>query len=436
MGVRLGIEGVTASCLSAHNCINLEILNTAGSVWREGDVVSAVSLAEAASTARCRRGSARCTALASLQLALLLTNLRCIDEAWHAVRRAVAAVDDPAIHAVTALVRAKIALCEGRVTEAVDLCDIGMVVANDPRYASWASIGNMVRAITAMRRGELATMIHHANQLKEDVLFGRDALFGQDTVAFPWDSPAWLVVQIIEAEKGWEVAVPLARGLLGSDSSTRGLLLSEPAAASFLVRILLRADDREPAQRGRRCAATLAAENPDIHALKAAALHLDALLEKDISMFKQAAAASRDAWTRASANEDIGDLLSESPGECRQASAHYETAMRSYADAGSPRDSSRVRSKLRRHDTSKAAARFWPSSRIPMLTDTEYAVAELVAGGLTNAEVAGKMFLSRHTVAFHLRKIFQKVGAKSRIELAVMWKQLVGRENLDIASPF
>jgi DNA-binding CsgD family transcriptional regulator len=71
-----------------------------------------------------------------------------------------------------------------------------------------------------------------------------------------------------------------------------------------------------------------------------------------------------------------------------------------------------------------------------MLTDTEYAVAELVAGGLTNAEVAGKMFLSRHTVAFHLRKIFQKVGAKSRIELAVMWKQLVGRENLDIASPF
>lgn len=423
--------GLTASCFSNHTCINIEILHTAGSVWLEGDVSAAISLAEAASTTRCRQGSAHCTALASLQLALLLTNLRRIDEARHAVRRATAAVDDPAIRAVTALVRAKIALCEGRVDEAGDLCETGMIVANDPRLASWASVGNMVRAIIAMRRGELAAMIHHANQLKEDVLFGRDALFGRKT--FPWDSPAWLVVQIIEAEKGWEVAVPLARGLLESDSSTRGLLLAEPTAGSFLVRILLRADDRETAERSRRCAMSLAAENPDIPAIAAAALHLEALLEKDVSLLQQATAANCDAWTRASVSEDIGDLLSESSGEFQLACTHYETAMRSYADAGSPRDSSRVRSKVRRHDTSKASARFWPSSRIPVLTDTEYAVAKLVAGGLTNAEVAGKMFLSRHTVAFHLRKIFQKLGAKSRIELAVMWKQLVGRESLDIA---
>lgn len=424
----MGIMGLAASGLSTHNCINLEILHTAGSVWLEGDVVSAISLAEAAATARCRRGSECCTALASLQLALLLTNLRRIDEARHAVRQAALAVDDPAINAVTALVKAKIALCDGRIDEAGNLCDAGMLVANDPRYASWAPIGNMVRAITAMRRGELATMIHHANQLKEDVLFGRDP--------FPWASPAWLVVQIIEAEKGWEVAVPLARALLESEASTRGFLLSEPTAASFVVRILLRAGDRETAQRVRRCAVALAAENPEIHAIAAAALHLEALLEKDVNLLQQAVASGCDTWTRASVNEDIGDLLSESSEEFRQVCAHYETAMRSYADAGSPRDSSRVRSKLRRHDTSKAAARFWPSSRIPALTDTEYAVAELVAGGLTNAEVAGKMFLSRHTVAFHLRKIFQKVGAKSRIELAVMWKQLVGRESLDISCHF
>ncbi|WP_345595319.1 helix-turn-helix transcriptional regulator [Streptomyces marokkonensis] len=430
-GVRLYITGLTASCLSTHNCINLEILRTAGSVWLEGDVVSAIALAEAAAAARCRQGSERCTALASLQLALLLTNLRRIDEARRAVRQATAVLDDPAINAVTALVRAKIALCDGRIDEAISLCDTGMVVANDPSLASWASIGSMVSAIIAMRRGELATMIHHANQIKEDVIFGRDGLWGRDT--FPWNSPAWLVVQIIEAEKGWKVAVPLARGLLTSESSTRGLLLSEPSAASFLVRILLRADDRETAERGRRCAAVLAAENPGIHAIAAAALHLEALLEKDVSLLQQVAASDCDERTRSSVNEDIGDLLSESSGGFRQACMHYETAMRSYADAGSPRDSSRVRSKLRRHDAPKTAARFWPSSRISVLTDTEYAVAELVAGGLTNAEVGGQMYLSRHTVAFHLRKVFQKVGAKSRIELAVMWKQLIGQD-LDVAS--
>jgi DNA-binding CsgD family transcriptional regulator len=430
----LGIFVVPAPCLSKHNCINLEILHTAGSVWLAGDVVSAVSLAEAAATARCRRGNECCSALASLQLALLLTSLRRLDEARNAVRQAAEVGGAPAIHSLIALVRGKIALCDGRIDEAADLCDTGMVVANDPRYASWASIGNMVRAIIAMRRGELATMSHHANHLMEDVLLARDVLLGRDT--FPWDSPAWLVVQITEAEKGWEVAVPLVRGLLESESSTRGILLSEPTAASFLVRILLRADDRETAQRAGRAAAALAAENPGIEAITATALHLEALLEKDVGLLRQAAAAGCDKWTRASANEDIGNLLSESSGDFRDVCAYYETAMHCYADAGSPRDSSRVRSKLRRHDTSLASARFWPSSRIPVLTDTEYAVAELVAGGLTNAEVAGKMFLSRHTVAFHLRKIFQKVGAKSRIELAVMWKQLVGREDLDVAGHY
>ncbi|MFF5085066.1 response regulator transcription factor [Actinoplanes sp. NPDC000266] len=427
----MGVFDVPAPFLSSHHCVNLEILHTAGSVWLEGDVASAVSLAEAAATARCRRGTEQCSALAGLQLALLLTSLRRLDEARDAVRQAAGIGGASAIHALTALVRAKIALCEGRIDEAADLCDTGMVVANDPRYASWASVGNMVRAIIAMRRGELASMSHHANQLMEDVLLGRDVLFGRDT--FPWDSPAWLVVQITEAEKGWEVAVPLARGLLEFESSTRCVLLSDPTAASFLVRILLRAEDRETAQRVRGAAAALAAENPGVDAITATALHLEALLDKEVGLLQQAAATVRDKWTRASANEDIGDLLSEDRGDFRDACSHYETAMHCYANAGSPRDSSRVRSKLRRYDTSMASARYWPSSRIPVLTDTEYAVAELVAGGLTNAEVAGKMFLSRHTVAFHLRKIFQKVGAKSRIELAVRWKQLVGREDLDVA---
>ncbi|MBH0781799.1 response regulator transcription factor [Nocardia bovistercoris] len=421
----MDIIGLRTSHLSTHSCINLKILRTAGAAWLEGDAVSTIALAEAAATARCRRGSECCTALASLQLALLLTNLRCTDEARRAVRQAAATIDDPAITSVTALVRAKIALCEGSFDEADDLCDTGMGATADPRLASWAPIGNMVRALTAMRRGAVATMIRYADQLKEDVIFGRDT--------FPWNSPAWLVVQIIEAEKGWEVAVPLARRLLDSESSTRRLLLSEPTAASFLVRILLRADEREPAQRARHCAAVLAEQNPEFHVLSAASLHLEGLLEKDVGLLKQTATSDCDAWTLALMNEDIGDLLAEDSREFRQACAHYETAMRSYAEAGSPRDSSRVRSKLRPHNTSMAAARFWPNSRIPVLTDTEYAVAELVAGGLTNAEVAGKMFLSRHTVAFHLRKIFQKVGAKSRIELAVMWKQLVAREGLDVA---
>lgn len=49
------------------------------------------------------------------------------------------------------------------------------------------------------------------------------------------------------------------------------------------------------------------------------------------------------------------------------------------------------------------------------LTDTEREVANLVAEGLTNREVAGKLFLSRHTVDFHLRQIFRKLDVASRV---------------------
>jgi DNA-binding CsgD family transcriptional regulator len=51
------------------------------------------------------------------------------------------------------------------------------------------------------------------------------------------------------------------------------------------------------------------------------------------------------------------------------------------------------------------------------LTGTERGVADLVAGGLTNQQVANQIFLGVHTVAFHPRQIFRKIGIKSRVEL-------------------
>ena len=52
------------------------------------------------------------------------------------------------------------------------------------------------------------------------------------------------------------------------------------------------------------------------------------------------------------------------------------------------------------------------------LTDTERAIADLVAQGLTNRQIAVRVFVSRHTVDFHLRSIFRKVDVTSRVDLA------------------
>jgi DNA-binding CsgD family transcriptional regulator len=48
----------------------------------------------------------------------------------------------------------------------------------------------------------------------------------------------------------------------------------------------------------------------------------------------------------------------------------------------------------------------------------ELSVARLAAEGLTNREVAERLFVSPHTVNSHLRHVFSKLGIDSRVELA------------------
>jgi DNA-binding CsgD family transcriptional regulator len=52
------------------------------------------------------------------------------------------------------------------------------------------------------------------------------------------------------------------------------------------------------------------------------------------------------------------------------------------------------------------------------LTTSEKQVAELVASGMTNREVAGRLFASVRTVEGHLAAVYRKLGVRSRTELA------------------
>jgi DNA-binding CsgD family transcriptional regulator len=52
------------------------------------------------------------------------------------------------------------------------------------------------------------------------------------------------------------------------------------------------------------------------------------------------------------------------------------------------------------------------------LTGTQRLVAELVVDGLTNRDAGARLFLSPHTIDFHLRQIYRKLGVRSRVELA------------------
>jgi DNA-binding NarL/FixJ family response regulator len=52
------------------------------------------------------------------------------------------------------------------------------------------------------------------------------------------------------------------------------------------------------------------------------------------------------------------------------------------------------------------------------LTTQERQIAQLAHDGLSNPEIGSRLFLSPRTVEWHLRKVFTKLGIRSRRELA------------------
>jgi DNA-binding CsgD family transcriptional regulator len=58
------------------------------------------------------------------------------------------------------------------------------------------------------------------------------------------------------------------------------------------------------------------------------------------------------------------------------------------------------------------------------ITAREFEILELIAGGMSNREIAEKLFVSENTVKTHSSRLFDKLSAKRRTQAVQIAKQL------------
>jgi DNA-binding CsgD family transcriptional regulator len=98
-----------------------------------------------------------------------------------------------------------------------------------------------------------------------------------------------------------------------------------------------------------------------------------------------------------------------------EARTHLRAALAVFEGLGAEAWAERARQELR---ASGETARRRDAEESPSLTPSERQVAALVSEGLSNRDIAGRLFVSPRTVDFHLRNVFSKLGVASRTELA------------------
>ncbi|MGH3692946.1 MAG: helix-turn-helix transcriptional regulator [Pseudonocardiaceae bacterium] len=312
--------------------------------------------------------------------------------------------------AVPTILRASVHLMKGRLDDADEDARAGIAAMADGCMPMLAPQAWGVLTLVALRRGDLTQAKEHLHALEER--FPRNS-------SRPWWAMRFLLsAQLTEAKSGPRAAMEILKQVLVTAGARRELILEDPAAAAWCVRSALAADMRDIAGMITDTAESLREHNRNLLAVCAGAMHARALLDCDIDALAQVTQLHREPWVRASTFEDRAVQLLAS-GDREAAISDLERAMSGYCTLGSERDAARIRSRLRRlgirrrhwvHVTRQVSG--WDS-----LTNTERKVAEQVASGLTNRQVANQMFVSPHTVGFHLRQIYRKLEISSRVDL-------------------
>ncbi len=349
-----------------------------------------------------------------LAFAARLIDLRQLDEASAVIHSAVdgiRALRSNVSEAIPAILRARVDLARGRIDDARAEAETALNIADTLGSRTHSSLALSVLSVIALRRGDLRAAGLHMRS-RADITHYTDTYARTETLLAK--------AQFVEAAADAETAVQVLGGVYDSLPARRHVLAGEPTASAWLARTALAAGRLELATGVARIADEIARDNPAFDVMTVAAAHCGGIVGRDPARLAHAAARHTDPWARASAAEDLGTVLATMTNRGDAAIAHLDDALAGYGQTGAARDLARVRRRLRRLGVRRghSAPAVRPTVGWASLTETEMVTAALVAQGLSNQQAAEQMYVSVHTVAFHLRQIFRKLGIGSRVELA------------------
>lgn len=397
--------------LLADECLAGAFTTMACTAWAEGRVADALTFFRAAVVRAAQGAVAEQTLHPKQNLAVPLVALGRFDEAALLLaEEVVEAQPDPGWTAGAWARRARLELARGDVPTAEMAAEQAMALADESGARLFVPSVRTTVATIALLDGDLERAMHELDRCGSEPPAAR----GKFVSALG----SWIEARIVEVDRGPDVAMKVVAEVYDNLPAHRRILLEEPAMAPWMVRTAMAASATSKAKRVASTTELLARDNAPHGCLTAIALHCNGLLRNDLATLLAAAERHAHPYPRASALEDAARALAAA-GDRIGASVQLEQATATYIRAGAPRDAGRTR-RLRDElvickNGVRALCR--PASGWPSLTETERRVATVVAGGLTNAEAGAQLHLSRHTIDFHLRQIFRKLGLHSRVEL-------------------
>jgi DNA-binding CsgD family transcriptional regulator len=283
-------------------------------------------------------------------------------------------------------------------------------ISDVPEDSAVLGMVHGLAALIAARRDQRAVATRHLEAVRDEWL---------DTPVARANSLPLFAARAVVAERGGSPAdaVSALRPLLADEyrQAERHLLLPE------LVRLALGAGDVEMAGSATRTCLADAQERP-LPSQRASAARCRGMLDGDPAPVLAAVAHYRAAGRI----PDLGQALEEAAvllarrGDTAAARAAFAETVEVYDRLGAAWDLRRADARIRPYGIRRGVRgpRRRPRYGWEALSPTERRIAQLIAQGQSNPDIAADLLMSRGTVQTHVSHILTKLGARSRIEVA------------------